>query len=172
MSTVVTLDRRLGDLTRLLDGLAGLHGELFRLLDAKIEASRRADLAAMQGAGQNEQNLLVAIRNRNGLRAQLMAVLGRELGIPAGSGAVSVSKIAARLSEAQRPLLNEAAARLQAIMAKVSQANRLAAAIARDILQHMKWVFAAVQPRAAGGGYTAGGGSSGPSESVLFEAVV
>lgn len=180
--------KRLRDLVRLFDALRLLHDELFCVIESKIEAMRRADVAAIQAAAESEQVIVTRLKERVGFRNQLMEAIGQDLQLSANPhqnqyrdrfGAVSgaaraltVSQLAARLPEPERSLVVNAASKLQAVMAKSAQANRLAATVAREVVQHMKWVFAAVRPTdAAPIGYTGRGQTVATADASLFEAV-
>ena len=165
--------KRLRDLVRLFDALRMLHEELFRVFDAKIDAMRRADTVAIQTAGDHEQLIVARLKEREGFRKQLMDAIGKDLGTakPAARS-LTVSQLAERLPEPERGLVTTAASRLRAAMATSAQANRVAATVARDVVQHMKWVFAAVRPaEAASQGYTGRGQTVAITDASLFEAV-
>ena len=165
--------KRLRDLVRLFDGLRLLHDELFCVIESKIEAMRRADVAAIQTAAESEQVIVTRLKEREGFRDQLMEAIGQDIGFSAKAArALTVSQLAARLPVPERSLVVNAALKLQVVMAKSAQANRLAATVARAIVQHMKWVFAAVRPSdAAPIGYTGRGRTVATADVSLFEAV-
>jgi len=165
--------RRLRDLVRLFDGLRMLHDELFHVLESKIDAMRRADVTGIQSAGEREQVIVLRMQEREGFRRQLMEAIGGDLGLSAKAArSLTVSQLAARLPDPERNLVVNAGSRLQTVMAKSAQANRLAATIARDVVQHMKWVFAAVRPAdAVPVGYTGRGRTVVIDDASLFEAV-
>jgi len=165
--------KRLRDLVRLFDTLRLLHEELFRVTDSKIDAMRHADTGAIQAAGENEQLIVTRLKEREGLRKQLMEAIGQDLGIAKNAARLlTVSQLATRLPEPERGLVVSAASRLQAAMTKSSQANRVAAAVAREVVQHMKWVFAAVRPaETALHGYTGRGQTIANTDASLFEIV-
>ncbi|MEK7710653.1 MAG: flagellar export chaperone FlgN [Planctomycetota bacterium] len=165
--------KRLRDLVRLFDGLRLLHDELFCVIESKIEAMRHADVAAIQAAAESEQVIVTRLKERDGFRNQLMEAIGQDLKLSAKAArALTVSQLAARLPEPERSLVVNAASKLQAVMAKSAQANRLAATVAREVVRHMKWVFAAVRPAdAAPIGYTGRGLTVAIADASLFEAV-
>lgn len=153
MKTTMTKPRvsegaRIRDLITLLTRLSDLYDELFALVDEKIAAMRRADLDAMRACGDKEQLLARTLHERQGLRIQLMEALGKELGLPpAVARAITVSQLATHIPAPQRKVLTDAADRLRATIAKVAQANRVAGVISRELVNHLRWVFAAVRPQ-------------------------
>ncbi len=165
--------KRLRDLVRLYDGLRFLHEELFNVIETKIASMRLADVAAIQSAAEAEQAVVARMREREGLRLQMMEAIGRDLGLTAKeSRSMTVSQLSARLAKPEGKLLAAAASKLQIALARTKQANRLASSIARDVVEHMKSVFASVRPReAAFVGYTGRGRNVAGAESSLFEAV-
>ncbi len=165
--------KRLRDLVRLFDALRMLHEELFRVCDAKIDAMRRADTEAIQAACDHEQLIVTRMNEREGFRMQLMEAIGQDLGMAKSTArSLTVSQLAERLPEPERGLVMDAASRLRNAMAASAQANRVAATVAREVVQHMKWVFAAVRPaEAASQGYTGRGQTVAITDASLFEAV-
>lgn len=151
----------LRELVRSFDALRGLHEQLFSVLEAKIAAMRAADVPALQVANQEEHALLLKVREKENQRGSLMQALARQCGMTAKvARTASVSQITALLPDVERELLVHAASRLQAIVARTAQANRVAGTIAREITHHMKFVFSALRPaRSAPVGYTLRGES-------------
>ena len=139
---------RLGDLVTLLDQLRALYEEMLALIGRKIEAMRKADLDAMRVCQQSEHELTKRVNEREGLRRQLMDAIGVELGLASGVGrALSISQFTEKLGKSERAGVISAADGLKSTIAKVAQSNRIAGVISREIVHHLRWVFAAVQPR-------------------------
>ncbi len=139
---------RLGDLVTLLDQLREMYEEMLALIDQKIDAMRKADLDAMRVCQEAEQDLTRRVNEREGLRRQLMDAIGAELRLPPGAGrALSISQLTDKLGKSERAPTISAADRLKNTIAKVAQANRVAGVISGEIVHHLRWVFAAVQPR-------------------------
>ena len=163
----------LRDLLRLLDGLQRLHGQLLTLIRSKIDAMRRAEISAMRELSEQEQTLARRLEEREGLRRQLMDAIGEQLGLPPRAArALSVSQLASRLPEGQRADLLDTAGKLREAVAKVAQANRVAGAISREILTHLKWVFASVRPADVRPvGYSGDGEAVGTLDARIFETV-
>ncbi|MGD2108783.1 MAG: flagellar protein FlgN [Phycisphaerae bacterium] len=142
--------KRLRDLVKLLDGLCRTHEELLALVRKRIDAMRRADVAAMQALADQEQALVKRIDQREGLRRQLMDKIGEQWGLSARTArALSLSQLTSHATDPERSSLEEAGRRLGNAITKVAQANRVAGAISREVLTHLEWVFASVRP--AGG---------------------
>jgi hypothetical protein len=83
-----------------------------------------------------------------------------------------VSQLAEHLPEAQREGLLNIAGKLRGVVSRLAQANRVAGVVSREIVNHLRWVFASVRP--AGGqpvAYAGDGALVGPSEARIFEAV-
>ncbi len=168
-----TEPRHLCELIRLLQSLMGVHEELLGVIREKLSAMRRADLQAMREAAGRERALAATIQEREGLRRQLMDLIGDELGLPARSARlITVSQLETRLPAASARSLRTAADQLLHVMHKVAQSNRVAGAACREIVNHMKWVFGAVRPAAdAPVGYAGDGALVGPTPTKIFEAM-
>lgn len=138
---------RLREFTRLLDALCTLQGELAGVLQSKLEAMRGADLPAMQRLGEREAALVQRIEERNGLRKQLMDAMAQGCQLPAGAGrTMTISQICARLSGESRDGLIRVADRLRDAVDLVGRTNAIVAIVARELVDHLKWVFASVRP--------------------------
>lgn len=153
--------QHLRELVRNFEALRGLHAQLFAVLEAKIEAMRTANVPALQAANQDEHAILPGLREKESQRASLMQALARDLGMSATAvRTAAVSQIAPLLPAVERELLLNAASRLQEVVGRTAQANRIAATIARQVTNHMKFVFSALRPaRTAPVGYTLRGES-------------
>lgn len=165
--------KRLKDLIRLLGGLQRMHEQLLKLVRDKIDAMRRADIAALRTLSQQEQSLAGRLQAREGLRRQLMDTIGKDMGLSASTArAMPVSQIASRVPEASRDRLLDVARGLRDVIAQVAQANRVAGAISREILGHLTWVFSSVRPAGEKAVvYSGRGGTVGPAETRIFETV-
>jgi hypothetical protein len=165
--------QRLNDLVRLMGVLEKLHERLLALVQSKIDAMRRADTAAMNSLKDQEQATVRQLRERDGLRRQLVESMGEEMELPLrGASAITVSQLAARLSEPGRTRLLRAAGSLRLVMSRVAQANRIAGAMSREILNHLGWVFASVRPAGARSvGYSGSGDVTAASQTRLVEIV-
>ncbi len=165
--------KRLRDLVKLLGSLQRLQGQLLILIQSKIDAMKRADIPAMRDLNDQEQTVVKQLQERDGFRRQLMDAIGEELGLPPRSArALSVSQLASRLPEPARTNLLDAAGRLRGAVSQVAQANRVAGAVSREILNHLKWVFASVRPAEGKPvGYSGQGVPVGPCDTRILETV-
>ena len=163
----------LRDLLSLLGDIETLHGELLGSINGKVEAMRKNDHAVMRELGKREHSLVATIHEREGLRRQLMDVIGKEAGWPARTArGLSTSQLASRLSEPQRSQLIDAGNRLRQVVSRVARTNRVAGQIAGRILNHLQWVFASVKPRGENPvGYTGSGGLMDTSTTLVFDTV-
>lgn len=157
------------DLCKLMAALEGLHGELAVLVERKIEAMRRADVEGLTELGAREVALTQRLREQDGARRQVLERIGKELGQNAArSRTLTVSQLTTHLDEPQCGLLMDAARKLRAAVFKSARVNRLAGVIARDVLEHMRWVFASVRPK----GQSSGEYGGARMEHRILDAVV
>ncbi|UCE58576.1 MAG: flagellar export chaperone FlgN [Phycisphaerales bacterium] len=159
-------EKRFGELVLLLNELEAMHLELVDLIRSRTSAMKKNDVVAMRELGERERALAARIQEREGLRRQLVALIGKQEGWSARMArAFSISQLAARVAEPQRSTLIEVASRLRNAVVRVAKANRVAGEFAQAILEHLRWVFAAVRPEgerqlgySGDGLVTAGGG--------------
>jgi len=169
----VDASKQVRDLVRLLDDLTVTHKELLGAVREKLAAMRRADLHTMREMTVKEQTLARTIQEREGLRRQLMDIIGTQIGLTPGEArSLTMSQLATRLEpEASQALMNSAQV-LRGIMHKVAQSNRVAGVACREVINHMKWVFASVRPKDDPPVAYAGNGTLvGSSATKLFEVV-
>lgn len=167
------LARRASDLGRLMDQLTELNKQLLALADRKLKAIGAADLDAMCACNDEEESLLKRIREREGLRKQLMDAIGTELGMAAKAGrALSVSQLLPKLPIAVHESLTATRDRLRLVLGSLAQASRINGAVSRELIHHLEFVFSAVRPAAAvGGGQYLPDGRVRPAASRVFETV-
>jgi len=140
--------RHVRDLVRLLNEQTRAHEELLAAVRDKVAAMKRADLHTMREMTIKEQALVRLIQEREGLRRQIMDLVGTDLGMAAREArSLTVSQLATRLPGESSPALMHAANRLRDVMHKVAQSNRVAQMACREVIDHMKWVFASVRPK-------------------------
>jgi hypothetical protein len=165
--------KRFRDLITVLGQLEQLHAELADLVRAKVDAMRRADIPALREHTESEQSLVNRIQQREGMRRQLMDVIGEGLGLPARSGRkLTVSQLVPRVPDRQREDILAAAEKLRAAVCGVAQANHLAGTIAGGLVDHLRRVFAAVKPQGARGtAYTGDGVAVTQGGDRIFEAL-
>lgn len=171
--TTTTEPKRMKDVIKLLRVLHTLHTELLATVQGRIDAMKRADVRTLSELGERETAIVQRIEEREGLRRQLMDAVGEELGLPSmAARAMTVSQLAARLPVESRDALLQVGNDLRDVVTRTAQANRVAGAIAREVLNHMKWVFAAVRPKDANpAGYAGDGALVGRCDSRIFETV-
>jgi hypothetical protein len=164
---------RVSELVRLLSQLQEMHTELLALIDSKISAMKAADLDAMRECNDKEQVLAAQLNERQGLRYQLMEEVGKQIGVaPEVARTMTVAQLSTRVPASQRKRLLDAGAGLRQAIAQVAQANRVAGVVSRDIVNHLRWVFAAVRPKGDDAvDYGHGGVLVARSATCLFDAV-
>lgn len=161
------------DLTRLFDGLLACYQELLGVIREKLAAMKRADLHVMREMTIKEQGLARTIHEREGLRRQLMDALGAALGLSARTArTMTISQLASRVSADQALMLRESADALRDVIHEVAHSNRIAGAACREVINHMRWVFASVRPELdAPTGYAGDGARVTTPSTMIFEAV-
>ncbi len=161
------------DLVRLLDDLNVAHTELLGAVREKLAAMRRADLHTMREMTIKEQTLARTIQEREGLRRQLTDIIGGKIGLAPGEArTLTVSQLATRLPVESGQALTHSVQKLRDTMHKVAQSNRVAGVACREVINHMKWVFASVRPKDDPPVAYAGNGTLvGSSATKLFEVV-
>lgn len=140
--TTISVD----DLTHLMGTLESLHGDLAGLMERKVDAMRRADVEGLSELGAKEIALTQRLRERDVMRRRVLERIGKELGLNAARArTLTVSQLSPHLDEPQRANLMEAARKLRSAVFRSARTNRLAGVIAREVLEHMRWVFASVR---------------------------
>lgn len=165
--------KRLKDLIRLFGGMQKLQEQLRGLIAAKVDAMKRADITAVGEWCRQEQVLAKQLAEREVARRRIMDAMRKELGLPdKDARAVTVSQLASRMSESQRSILQDAADRLRKVALQVVQANRVAGIVSREILNHLKLVFASVKPKEGQPiGYSGDGAPVGSGKMQILETV-
>lgn len=161
-------------LLMLLDRIERRHGELYGVIRDKIDRMRASDVDGMRHCIERESELVNEIAEQEGLRRQLMMLIGQELGVAAHAArAMNLRELARRVAEPRRGELLEMADRLRATVANVAQGNRVAGLIARETLRHFRHVFSAITSADGGraDGYTQGGERHSVSQRQLLDAV-
>ena len=171
--THTDLRKPVTDLVRMMDHLRSQQERLLDVMQRKLEAMRRADTSTMQSLAEREQHLVARLERHEEARRRLMQPLVTTLGLNSeAADRWTVSQLAAHLPAPERATLLAAADTLREVVWRVQQANRHAAVVSREILNHMKWVFASVQPAAAKpAGYAGDGTAVTSATNRLFEVV-
>lgn len=164
---------RATDLIKLLQQMQSLYRRLLELVRAKVEAMRRADVHAMRDLNEEEASVVHRLRERDGLRRQLMDVVGAEVGLAKREGrSMAVAALASRMVESDRAELLAAADALKKTAMQTAWANRSARVATRDVLHHLQWVAASIRPRVEPpAGYSREGVTVSRSDTLLFDAL-
>lgn len=164
---------RVTDLIILLDKMCGLHVELLEAVQDKTDAMKRADIHAVREACDKERALVQRIHEREGLRRQLVDVIAPRLGIAEATvRTMSVSQLATHVLSPDSDKLNKTAIKLREVMERLARANNTAGVIARNLVGHLRWVFASVRPSdETPVCYLVDGAVVSRSDTKIFEAV-
>ena len=161
------------DLVKLLHQLERLHDQLAVAVRSKLDAMRAADLTSLHAGGRKEQELVKRIHEREGLRRQIMDAIGDHLGMaPRTARLMTVSQLVERIPPEQGRPVGQAADALRNAVAAVARTNAIAGVVAKELVNHLRRVWAAVRP--AGGdpvGYTDAGIPALGSSHRIFEAL-
>lgn len=159
-------------LARLLDQLIARHEALHTVIADKLEAMRRSDVPAMLEASAREAAVADEILKLDQQRAAVATDLAARMQWPA-SVTVRIRALAARLEPAAAKRLIDRADVLREKMLSVARANRVVELVCKQMLRHMKAVFAdLVQPDEANKTYSAGGAVDRPAGPQVFNTVV
>lgn len=138
-------NQRLSDLIVVLDRLSELHRELLDLTRDKIEHMRSANTEELRICAVREEELVKNINEQEGLRRQLMDVIGRGYGLdPRVARRMPIRQLAERIEDRLRTKLLRAAEQLRRVVSEALEVNRVAAMIAQQVLNHLRCVFEAV----------------------------
>lgn len=134
------------ELPALLEVLALLQEQLRALVElagAKLEALRGADAAALDRYARAEEGLIAAVTAAGSERSAILARLAQALRQP-GLEQLRMSAVAAVLPEPFSSAILAKSVALREITLELERKNRLAAAVARNLHEHVRSVFAAV----------------------------
>ncbi len=172
--TNATLDKRVGQVVQVLSELKHLHDELALVVRRKLDAMRAADTDALRSAVAREEFLAQRIREQDGLRRQIVELIGAALGRSAAeSRAMTVSELAECLGEPARSRLLLLAGALRERVRETGELNRVAGAVSREMLRHFRHVFQVMAQASppSGGVYTRSGFTETRTGMSVFEAV-
>lgn len=159
-------------LAQLLDQLIARHEALHTVIADKLEAMRRSNVSAMLEASAREATVADEILKLDQQRAAVATDLATRMQWPANV-TVRIRALAARLEPAMAKKLIDRADVLREKMLAVARANRVVELVCKQMLQHMKAVFAdLVQPDESNKTYSAGGGVERPAGPQVFNTVV
>lgn len=138
-------DKRVAQLVTLLEEIQRLYAELADVLERKLTAVRRADTAGMTASSRRERFLVDRIRERDGLRRQLMVMLGQAWGVDGRTAeAMPVREVAGRVEGMLADRLTALADAIRAAMERVAHANRIIDVVGRSMAQHFRSVYDAM----------------------------
>ena len=138
----------MNDLIRLLEQTRDIYEQLLQTIHTKIDAMRHADMNEMREQTLQEHALAKLLHEREGLRCQIMELIGIELQMSASqSRAMTMSDLSKAVSKSDAKRLMEISDTLRDTVTRVAQANRVAGTTTREILNHLKWVMDSVKPK-------------------------
>lgn len=136
---------RLGELIVVLDRLAGLYRDLAAIARRKLGHMARADSEALNMGVALEEELTRTARAQEGLRGQLMELVGRGYGMaPQSARGMSATQLLERAPATCRLDLERSVRRLREAALELMEANRVARLVAQEVLTHLRHVFAAI----------------------------
>jgi hypothetical protein len=167
------IESRSGELAFLLSDLKKLHEELLAVIQHKLAAMRRADADAINSCLAREQFLVGRIRQQEGLRQQLVQLIGKELGLtPEQAVRLPLKALAERLDEPRRGQLLAQAAGLRETMLGIDRSSKVAAMVTGEMLKHFRQVcLAMARAVQSTGTYSPTGRLNSEAPAGVFEAV-
>jgi len=173
----VTADRviesRTGELLIVMGELKQLHEELLTVLQQKLAAMRRADTEGLNSCTARQRFLVDRIRQKEGLRRQVVQLIGKAMGMPAERAADwPLRELAERLPEPRRGQLLAQAAVVREILLAIDKTNTVAALVTGEMLKHFQQVCAAMaRTGQSTGTYSSAGRLNSEPPVGVFEAV-
>ncbi len=167
------LEARSGDLVNLMGDLKTLHSDMLSVLQQKLAGMRRADTEAINSCTARERFLAERVQEREGLRRQLVQILGKELGLsPEQSAGLGVRDLAERLPEPRRGQLLVLGEALRELIGKIDNANKVVALVTGEMLKHFRHVYAAMaRSGPSTGRYASNGQIAVERPTQVFDAV-
>jgi len=167
------IESRSRDLVALMCDLKKLHEELLSVIQQKLGAMRRADTDALNSCLAREQFLSDRIRQQEGLRQQLVQLIGQEIGISAEAAQhLSLRELAEELGEPRRAQLLGLAGSVREVLAAIDRSNKVATLVTEEMLKHFRRVYAAMARAGdSAGTYSPGGELTTDRPARVFEAV-
>ncbi len=166
-------DSRIGELVNLLGQLRDLYVDMQNILNAKLEAMKKADSDRLNDLVGRERGLVERIRERDGLRKQLVMLVCGEIGLGRKTAAtITLTELAARIKEPRRGHLLSLSQSLREVVTKVGETNRVIATVSDVMLKHFSKVHEAktMSPEDPGV-YSAKGISSRGGGRIMFSTV-
>lgn len=161
----VTAKPRMDELLALMSTLEELHGELAEVAERRMDAMRRADLEAMAALSVRDAELARRLRETEEARRGVLERIGSTTVRNGGRNRMpTVSQLSLILDEGERARLMDAAKRLRAAVFRSGRLHRLAGSVAREVLDHLRWVFASMREKGVG---ESGYGVTGQGRRIL-----
>lgn len=129
------------DLVRLLSDLSGMHAELIMHMRGKLEAVRRADSDTIQSITARELLLAGRIKERDGLRRQMVRLIEAKLELPV-TGTTRLTELAEHLAEPRRSQLLVVAAGLRERLEELQRLQATNRLVTEGMLKHLEAVLA------------------------------
>lgn len=173
MTLKPTGQSRIGELVNLLGQLRDHYMNMQDILNGKLDAMRRADSDKLNELVGIERGLVERIRERDGLRKQLVAMVCGEIGLGDDvAGTITLTELAARIKEPRRGHLLSLSQSLKEVVTKVGETNRVIATVSDVMLKHFGKIHEAMTMSPEDPGlYSAKGVSSRGGGRAMFCAV-
>lgn len=166
-------EQRVGQVVAVLAELRRLHDDLGVVVQRKLQAMRTADTDGLRSAVAREEFLTQKIREQDGLRKQILQLIGEQIGMPAAKArAMTVRELAGRVSEPARSRLLALGAALRETVQETAESNRVAAIVSQEMLKHFRRVFQMMaEANRTPGAYSRTGRAESKNGMSVFEAV-
>ena len=116
------LNLMLEQLLGLLSQETGLYHSLLAVIDKEKQAVSRSELAALNEAGMEKENILATLRKSDEQRRRLVACLAEELGYPFRD--LTLKKLSQLVDEPLAGRLQQASTDLISVLSRVQEANQ------------------------------------------------
>ena len=135
----------LSELGVLLERLTRLYQELAGVARDMVTHMGWADMDALHADVAREEALIRQAQEQDGLRRQLLELIGNGYGVaPMVARRMTSSQLLRRVDPGRRPELEQIIRRLRRAAAELSEANRLTGLASSQVLTHMRELFAAM----------------------------
>lgn len=168
----IASEQRVAQLVTVLGELKRLHDELAIVVQRKLDAMRAANADAIRSTCSREEFLAQKIREQDGLRRQLLELVGTQMGLAGEvARAMTVTELADRVGEPARSRLLVLAAALRERVRATADTNRVVGLVSHEMLKHFRQVYGVMaEANRAPGLYSRRGRNENPAITV-FEAV-
>lgn len=168
------LEQRLDQLVTVLGELRRLYDELAVVVRNKLTAMRKAETDAIRSACSREEFLTQKIAEQDGLRKQILDLIGELLILGDRKGrTLTITELNGYISEPYRSRLVGLAAALRSRLEETAEMNRVAAIVSHEMVKHFHQVYE-VMARAneSAGLYSRTGQAVTRPAVTVFDAVV